>query len=395
MAVDIHHPFAEGAQLSGMRIDRHLAGSFLAGAAPALLVLLGLFSFIALTEELEDVGRGSFAASDAIVIVLMSLPVRIIELGPVSALMGTLIGLGTLANHQEIIVLRAAGLSPWRLAAPLAAAAVALAVAILLMQGMLVPGIERETARLHAKAAKGAGDAIWLYGERSFVRITGGVSGRTLTGVEIHELDTQYGLERTLQAEHAEVLADGRWLLRDVREAILVSGPPVESARAGSYWQSPFSREQTETLVVPVEALSLGELRRLIGVLAANGLDTHRYRVLFWQQLGIPVGLLGMAMLGLPLLLGPVRATPIAQRVALGALTGLFFYLVEQLSGHGAVIYRLNPVITTVGPDLLLLAAALFLVSRAEQHQTLMLAWRRLRLAGARTRTYTPDEGRH
>jgi lipopolysaccharide export system permease protein len=136
-----------------MRIDRHLAGSFLAGAAPALLVLLGLFSFIALTEELEDVGRGSFAASDAIVIVLMSLPVRIIELGPVSALMGTLIGLGTLANHQEIIVLRAAGLSPWRLAAPLAAAAVALAVAILLMQGMLVPGIERETARLHAKAA--------------------------------------------------------------------------------------------------------------------------------------------------------------------------------------------------------------------------------------------------
>jgi hypothetical protein len=100
-------------------------------------------------------------------------------------------------------------------------------------------------------------------------------------------------------------------------------------------------------------------------------------------------------LLGLPLLLGPVRATPIAQREALGALTGLFFYLVEQLSGHGAVIYRLNPVITTVGPDLLLLAAALFLVSRAEQHQTLMLAWRRLRLAGTRTRTYTPDGGRH
>ena len=119
-----------------IRIDRHIAGSFLAGAAPALLVLLGLFSFIGLTEELEDVGKGSFLASDAVVIVLMSLPVRIIELAPVSALMGTLIGLGTLANHQEVIVLRAAGLSPWRLAAPLAVAAVALAVAVLLMQAL-------------------------------------------------------------------------------------------------------------------------------------------------------------------------------------------------------------------------------------------------------------------
>ncbi len=377
-----------------MRIDRHLAGSFLAGATPALLVLLGLFSFIGLTEELEDVGQGSFVASDAIVIVLMSLPVRIIELAPVSALMGTLIGLGTLANHQEIIALRAAGLSPWRLAAPLAAAAVSLALAILLMQGLLVPGIERETARLHAKTAQG-GDAIWLHGEHSFVRIAGGVSARTLWNVEIHELDQQHALARTLQAQRAEVLADGRWLLQDVHDTRLSDGPPAETTSAGSYWQSPFSPEQTETLVVPVEALSLGELRQLIGVLAANGLDTHRYRVLFWQQLGVPVGLLGMAMLGLPLLLGPVRATPIAQRVALGAVAGLLFYLLEQLSGHGAVIYRLNPVISTVGPDVLLLAAALFLVSRAEHHQTLTLAWQRLRFAGARAPTYTPGKSRH
>ena len=378
--------------MNGLRIDRHLAGSFLAGATPALLVLLGLFSFIGLTEELEDVGQGSFLASDAVVIVLLSLPVRIIELAPVSALMGTLIGLGTLANHQEIIALRAAGLSPWRLAAPLAAAAVALAVTILLMQGFLVPGIERETARLHAKAAHG--DAIWLRGERSFVRISGGVNGRTLSDVEIHETDEHDALARTLHAERAEVLADGRWLLQETRETTLGAGPPLETKAAGRYWQSPFSREQTETLVVPVEALSLGELRRLIGVLSANGLDTHRYQVLFWQQLGIPVGLVGMAMLGLPLLLGPVRATPIAQRVALGAFAGLLFYLLEQLSGHGAVIYRLNPVVTTVGPDAVLLCAALLSVSRAEQHQTLMLAWQRLSLAIARARNYTGTRAR-
>lgn len=377
--------------MRSLRIDRHIAISFLAGAAPALLVLLGLFSFIGLTEELEDVGRGSFLASDAVVIVLMSLPVRIIELAPVSALMGTLIGLGTLANHQEIIALRAAGLSPWRLAAPLAAAAVALATAILLMQGLLVPGIERETARLHAKASQG--DAIWLHGDQSFVRIAS-VSGRTLSGVEIHELDGDYRLARTLQAHHAEVLADGRWLLQDMHETRLGEGPPTESSAAGRYWESPFSRDQTETLVVPVEALSLGELRRLIGVLAANGLDIHRYRVLFWQQFGTPIGLLGMAMLGLPLLLGPVRATPIAQRVALGAVAGMLFYLLEQLSGHGAIIYRLNPVIATMGPDLLLLLAALFMVSRAEQHQRLLLAWQQLCLAAAKAGTYTRGNAR-
>lgn len=373
--------------MRGLRIDRHLAGSFLLGATPALMVLLGLFSFIGLSEELEDVGKGSFLASDAVVIVLMSLPVRIIELAPVSALLGTLIGLGTLANHHEIIALRASGLSPWRLAAPLAAAAVALAAAILLLQGLVVPGIEQETARLHAKAEQG--DVIWLHGGRNFVRIAGGVSGRTLADVEIDELDDHYALARSLRAEEAEVLPDGRWLLKNPRETLLGEGPPVERNSPRAYWQSPFSREQTETLVVPVEALSLGELRRLIGVLSENGLDTHRYRVLFWQQLGIPVGLLGMAMLGLPLLLGPARTTPVAQRVALGAVAGLAFYLLEQFCGHGAVIYRLDPVLTTLGPDLVLLLAALFMVSRVEQHQTLMLRGRRLRLAVLGAGTYT------
>lgn len=362
------------------RAERLLAGAFFAGALPVLLGLLGLFSFLALTEELEDVGRGSFAATDAVTIVLMSLPSRLIELAPVSAMLGTLIGIGALAQHHELLALRAAGLSPWRLAAPLAVSALTFALGLLLVQALLVPGIERETARLRAKAQTDAGaGAIWVRSDDTFVRIAGGVSGRRLRDVEIHALGPRHRPQRLLLAESADILDDGRWSLASLRDIRLDVDPPVERALERSTWSGGFSREQTETLIVPVEALVLGELRRYIAVLEENGVDSHRHRVLLWQQFASPLGLLGMALLGMPLLLAPSRGTPIATRAALGAGAGILFFLAERLCGQGAILYRLPPAPAALAPGVIVLLLALWLISRAEGHHGLRHALERLR----------------
>lgn len=366
--------------MSGFRVERLLARAFFTGALPVLLGLLGLFSFLALTEELEDVGQGSFAAADAVAIVLMSLPSRLIELAPVSALLGTLIGIGALAQHHELVALRAAGLSPWRLAAPLAASALAFALGLLLVQGLLVPGIERETARLRAKAQTEAGaGAIWMRSEDTFVRIAGGAGGRRLYAVEIHELDPRHRPRRVLLAASADILDDGRWSLQSLQDIRLDVEPPVETRLERAIWTGAFSREQTETLIVPVEALVLGELSRYIAVLEQNGVDSHRHRVLLWQQFASPLGLLGMALLGMPLLLAPSRGTPIATRAALGAGVGVLFFLAERLCGQGAILYRLAPAPAALAPGFLVLLIALWLTSRAEGHHGLREGLHRLR----------------
>ena len=52
-----------------LRIDRYIMTQFVIGIIPALLLLLALFSFMALAEELEDVGKGSFTLPDALMVV--------------------------------------------------------------------------------------------------------------------------------------------------------------------------------------------------------------------------------------------------------------------------------------------------------------------------------------
>src|SRR5210317_2563988 len=103
---------------------------FLIGIIPALLLLLALFSFMALAEELEDVGKGSFTLPDALMVVFLTTPKRIVELLPVTALLGGLLGLGTMANNHELIAIRSGGLSKVRIARTVTVLALLLAAGI-------------------------------------------------------------------------------------------------------------------------------------------------------------------------------------------------------------------------------------------------------------------------
>ena len=92
--------------------------------------------------------------------------------------------------------------------------------------------------------------------------------------------------------------------------------------------------------------------------LGRNRLDTHRYEIVLWQQVSLLPGLLAMALLSLPFLLGSVRSVSAGQRVMIGGLIGISFYLLQQLSGQLAGLLGLNPALVILAPSLVLLAIA-------------------------------------
>ena len=89
-------------------LDRYLSSSFFRGFFLVVLVLVSLFSFLELVTQLDDVGKGNFQPVDAFIFVGLTLPKRIIDMLPISALLGGIIGLGMLAERGELIAMRAA-----------------------------------------------------------------------------------------------------------------------------------------------------------------------------------------------------------------------------------------------------------------------------------------------
>ena len=346
------------------RIDRYIITQFILGIIPALLLLLALFSFMALAEELEDVGKGSFTLTDALMVVFLTTPKRIVELLPVTTLLGGLIGLGAMANHMELIAIRTIGISKMRIGQTVAILAVFLGVFITALQFFVVPGFEREAATLRAQASQNteinAGDskAFWTRNDTHFIRVNRVKHDRSLAGVEIYTTDAKGRLSQLIQASSALYYEQDDWLLLDVLESRFEDGRVLERSRDSMQWNALFSAEQAAALILPLEALAPNDLLKTITNLKQNQLDTHHYEIVLWQQISLLPSLLAMALMSLPLLLGSVRTVSASQRALTGGLIGIGFYLLQQLSGHLAGILGLNPSLLILTPPFILLIIA-------------------------------------
>lgn len=334
------------------------------------MILLSLFGFLTLAEALEDVGKGMFTTFDALAIVGYALPRLMLDLLPVTALLGVLIGLGAMANNQELTVLRAAGYSVGRIAWPVVEVVLVVIALVLTLQFFVVPELELSAARIRAKTSiettivSDEGES-WTRSGNRFVRIGQIIQHGELRDVEIFDLGEDAQLQEVMQAESVQVLDGGHWLLRDVTVTDLRSGEITEEHLKSKVWRSFLSARQTAALIVPVEAMAPLALYRYIRQLDENDLDTHRYRVILWQQLSIPVGLLAMALLGFPFLLGSGRAVSAGQRAAIGGSIGILFYLSEQMIGHFAILFELSPAPSAFAPDFFLLTLALVALRKA------------------------------
>jgi len=347
-----------------LRIDRYIMQQFLAGIVPAMLLLLALFSFLALAEELEDVGKGSFMLPDALLVVFLTTPKRIVELLPITALLGGLIGLGAMANHRELIAIRTSGISKQRIGQTVALLAVFLGILITALQFWVVPGFEREAARLRGQTSPGietmagASPAFWTRNKQHFIRVDGVSSDRTLTGIEIYSTDDQGRLTQFIQASNAFYLGQENWLLSNVLENSFNGAKKLETARETMRWNGLLSTEQASILILPLDALAPNDLINTIATLKQNKLDTYQYEIVLWQQISLLPSLMAMALLSLPFLLGSVRSVSASQRVMIGGLIGISFYLVQQLSGHMAGILGMNPAPVILAPPFIMLAIA-------------------------------------
>ena len=134
-----------------MRIlDRYIGLQIVGGAFLALTVLLSVFALLDFIEDLDSVDKGSYSVLGAIEYSLLTMPSRAFALFPPAALIGTLLGLGTLASSREILVIRAAGVSIQRIAwSVMKAGAVLVIFAIVLGIGVAAVGADGSTATLY------------------------------------------------------------------------------------------------------------------------------------------------------------------------------------------------------------------------------------------------------
>jgi len=352
-------------------LDRYIGTSFLWGFLFVLLILAMLFSFLELVAQLDDVGRGNFAAVHAFLFVGLTMPKRILDLVPLGALLGSIIALGMLAERGELIAMRAAGLSVGRICFSVITATGLLMLATAAIAEYVAPTLEQQALARRSLELSGSRQVLWTkqgfwarHGQ-SFIRV-----GRTLPGgiaadLDLYERDEEGRLTAFIHAQEADIHDDKGWVLRDITQKVIEEQKITTYQLASLTLDSFLSAEQVSILELPPESLSPTDLYLYIKALRARGQNADQYLLALWQKLAVPLATGAMVLLSLPFVFGPPRGTPVALRIVIGSLVGIAFYLANQIIGYLGLLFELNPAITTLTPIAVILWLAFWRLGKA------------------------------
>ncbi len=349
-------------------IDAYIRRAVLSGIGVVLMVLLPLVAFLILPDELDNVGRGRYSLMDAFSFIGLTMPGYAYQIFPIAAMIGSLLGLGGLASHSELTAMRAAGISVGRIVWSVLKAGLLAAALAVFVGEVVAPASEERATQLKAEAlsegiAFKSNNGFWARDGQAYINIKEIMPGGRLRDLFIYEFDEN---ERLKVATHAAgaLYTGNAWRLSDLRQSrISKEGVEVVNLKQ-AVWGSLLDPGMLSLLVVDPHVLPVWGLYRYIAFMRDNGLHAVSYEVAFWGKLAMPVVILAMMFLSVPLLFGSLRSGGLGQRLFVGVLIGIGFYLLSKALSQLAVVYTVSPLITSLAPAVICILAAMLILRR-------------------------------
>jgi lipopolysaccharide export system permease protein len=352
-------------------LERYIARHVLIGTATALGVLVALFSILELVDDLSDVGRGDYTLMRALEYSVLRIPGRVFDMLPISALIGSIMGLGALTSTSELTAMRTSGVSVWAITAAVLKGGAALVLLSVIIGELVLPTTERAAHERRSVAittdlALETDFGIWVRDGLSFVNIRRVLPDAALGDVYIFEFDKAYRLRVASHAKRATYQDDG-WVLSGLAQSEIDEDKGVTARTVPSaVWHSPIGPDQVAAIPIRPEGLSIVGLIRYLRYLGNNGLSTTRYEYALWNKFVYPFAALVMVFVSVVLVLGPLRVVSLGLRLLVGIVIGVVFYIVQQTSLQVGVIYESGPVWSILTPPLIFLGLGVWLMRRLE-----------------------------
>ena len=131
---------------------RYLAREIYRSCAVVLVALIGLFTFFALIDDLDNVGS-KFTLLNLFYMQALALPTRLYDLLPIGLLIGAILALAGLAQRNELVILRVSGVSGMKLLGMLWIITIPMVVGAFLLSEIITPAAEIKSSEANLTAA--------------------------------------------------------------------------------------------------------------------------------------------------------------------------------------------------------------------------------------------------
>jgi len=329
-----------------MTLTRYLSRLFIIRILAVLVAMSALIELVEMLDAMRRLLGPEAHFANVLTFSLLRLPLAMEQLFLLAILVGAVLAFRSLAINSEMAILRAAGLSPYRLLRALIPLAVVLAGLNYVMVDRVAPAAEHAFAQWWATVSPKDDDdgkprAKWLRAGGDIVSV-GSIAddARRIGDVVIYRRDPSGKLRERVAAASA-AYADGRWTLANVEIVDLGEGGATALHRETLPWPEGPSPANLKDVAHPTERMSSAKSAQILEGDRSGTLSTAHYRTILHKAWRAPFLPLLMILLAMPAAAGGRRTGGLAKSMSLSLMLGLVYLIFDgfltSMSESGAM----------------------------------------------------------
>lgn len=330
-------------------ITRYFTREFLKIFLLCISSFISLYILIDLFERLDDMIKNKVMVSLIIQYYLCSIPMIIYQVFPFGVLLCTFITLGVFVRHNEIMALKAHGMSLFRVLQVFVVIAVILCAFSLWLQEYVLPYTNRQVKEIKNINIKGKTISklfkkynFWYRNQDTIYNFEFFDPDKNmLRKISIFYFDPAFSIKKRMDAQSA-VWVNDSWLFNDVLEREFLPGGKTKVTR--------FKTKKIDINKNPEdfkaarkegEEMSISEIHSFTKKIREEGYPATSYEVDLQAKISYAFICVIMALLGIPFALQIGRSGGMALGIALSIVVGfiywIFFAFCISLGKGGAI----------------------------------------------------------
>jgi len=354
-------------------LDRYIIREYLKLLFLLLLSIISIYLIIDFFGKIRMFMSNNATVGQMAAHFFYMIPTIVSQTTPAVILLATLMTFGALSKHNEIVAVKANGISLYRFSLPLAIICAAVSVLLFFFTELVTPRAfhRAEYIRLvEVQKQEALGifkqNEIWYRGSNAIYNFRMfDAKTNSLHGITIHYFDPAFQLVRRIDAEKAH-WQEGKWLFHNVlitsRDA--GSGFPSLERLAVQPMHLPEKPDDFKKVQKEADKMGFFELYPYIRKLEAEGYDATRYRVDLHGKAAFSIVSLILLTIGMSFSLRSERSGGVAQSIGAGVVIGFSYWLVFAFSLSLGRSGNLPPLLAAWIPNLLFGGAAYYLIRR-------------------------------
>ena len=356
-----------------------------------------LFSYLSELDSLND----SYTMSEALKYIFYRSPYFLEDFIPTGALLGAVVGLGLLANNSELVVMRAAGVSVYRIVGWVLQPALLFVILALAINQFILPTSNQLANAIDSDNATDSSLVTTVRGywtmQPSFISDSQTANAKQVDSVPANSelanpeangsdilyidyadvdgnigevkrwhLDKNGNLQSAIRAEGGrytgrqilEQTSDNSdekyrydWQLNNVTKLMISQGFNSSQNTASSDTLSlPFAPESVYLLTRKADDLSLTQLYEHRQFMRQQGKRSMNHELAFWQKLLSPLSILSLVIVACSFVFGSLRTYSLGLRIVVALLFGLLFSYIQDLVGFVSLATGFSPLLMVLLP---------------------------------------------